>query len=368
MSFWKVTNNRIEEVSETKLKSEKLLEENLEDWISERPGFLGEAILIIGRQIIIPGINDRLDILGLDSNGNSVIIELKRGKIKDPVDMQALRYASYLSKWKYEDFEAQAKSYIGKGNEEFNFNETFEKFCIDEGIEDVPDINSDQRIIIVGSEVKDRLGSVALWLREHSVDIKVIEIDCYKESGSILIQPRTIIPHAVNKFNDVGKLNRNIDLNKPWLNDGKSWHLDRRFGIKARENFLLLDSLIQENFDVQGPIYNQKVYITYDISNQTWLTIKSQSKLMLLVSKIKKGSMKRSDISKKLNIVEFEKEDDLSDKINLPSSIYVSTTKSNYDRLVLRIKDDFNISHPEFLNFLRQIHLNAYNIKEQNES
>jgi hypothetical protein len=33
----------------------------------------------------------------------------------------------------------------------------------------------------------------------------VIEIDSYKEDDTLLIQPRTIIPLAVNKFSEVGK-------------------------------------------------------------------------------------------------------------------------------------------------------------------
>jgi len=47
-------------------------------------------------------------LLALDLLGNAVIIELKKGKPKDPVDMQGLRYASYISKWKFDDFESRA--------------------------------------------------------------------------------------------------------------------------------------------------------------------------------------------------------------------------------------------------------------------
>ncbi len=138
MSFWKITNeNKAEKVSTTKLKNEHLLERHLEDWIAGKPEILGDSLLIIGRQIIIPEIRDRLDLLALDPNGNAVIIELKRGHMSDPIDMQALRYASYLSKWEFEDFENQAKSYLGNG-EDFNFNEHFENFCIQSGVDEIP--------------------------------------------------------------------------------------------------------------------------------------------------------------------------------------------------------------------------------------
>lgn len=81
MSFWKITSdNKPEQVSTTKLKNEQILEKHLEDWIENSTDILGEPLLIIGRQIIIPEVKERLDLLALDPSGNAVIIELKRGK------------------------------------------------------------------------------------------------------------------------------------------------------------------------------------------------------------------------------------------------------------------------------------------------
>lgn len=94
MGLWKITNQGPKQVPETKFKQEELLEENLEDWICSDGSILGEPLFIIGRQVMIPDMKDRLDVLAIDPQGNAVIIELKRGKLKDPVDMQALRYAS----------------------------------------------------------------------------------------------------------------------------------------------------------------------------------------------------------------------------------------------------------------------------------
>ncbi len=70
MSFWKITtNNKPEKVSATKLKNEHILEKHLEDWIESSTDILGEPLLIIGQQIIIPEVKDRLDLLALDPNG-----------------------------------------------------------------------------------------------------------------------------------------------------------------------------------------------------------------------------------------------------------------------------------------------------------
>jgi hypothetical protein len=91
MPIWKITARGHTKVSETELKREKLLEEKLEDRVVSEPELLGEPLLVIGRQVIIPDVKDRLDILALDSQGNAVIIELKRGEGPLPLYRRPLR-------------------------------------------------------------------------------------------------------------------------------------------------------------------------------------------------------------------------------------------------------------------------------------
>lgn len=353
MSFWKITSeNKPERVSTTKLKNEQILEKHLEDWIESSTDILGEPLLIIGRQIIIPEVKDRLDLLALDPNGNAVIIELKRGKMSAPIDMQALRYASYISKWEYQDFERHAKEYIGDNYDDFNFNEFFESFCSNAGNDDVPDINGNQRIIIVGSEVKDKLGSVALWLYERNIDIKVIEIDSYKEGDNLLIQPRTIIPHAVNKFSEIGKSVKG-DQSKPWASSGKTWHLEKRMNVNMKEMFFKLDSLIQEKLNVDGPNYNQKVYISYHLGNYNWLIVKTRASVLTLQFTVKANTFDKVALASKLNIEVFDRDDSQTEKLNLPSSINILSYNSNSDRILLRMKKDFNLNNPAFVEFLQ---------------
>ena len=354
MTFWKITTeNKPEKVATTKLQNEHILEKNLEDWVERNTELLGEPLLIIGRQIIIPEVKDRLDLLALDPQGRAVIIELKRGKMSSPIDMQALRYASYISKWKFEDFEAQAKAYM-KGDKDFIFNEVFENFCSQSGVDEIPDLNNDQRIIIAGSEVRDKLGSVALWLYEHSINIKVIEIDSYKEGDSLLLQPRTIIPLAVNKFSDVGKASKPRSAGA-YSGSGRSWHLDKRMKAKTKEMFLQLDTVIRENFNVEGPNFDQKRYITYTYKSYNWISVITHANSLVLLIPIKPGTLSKSQIAKDLGIQEFDSEDSFSEKINLPSSINIRHLNENVDRIILRVKDGFDLHKPFFLAFLKNV-------------
>ncbi len=353
MPIWKITEKGPTQVPETKLKEQHLLEEHLEDWIVANHAMLEENLLVIGRQVQIPEVRERIDILALDINGNAVIIELKRGELSDPVDMQALRYASYVSRWDFADFENQARiHYDSVGDPTFNFNERFESFCAEAGVDQVPDINADQRIIIVGAEVRAKLGSVALWLLEHNVDIKVIEIELYKEAGALFVQPRVIIPQPVSRFSDAGRP-KTPQGARPWIEDGKSWHLDRRCSPETQKMLLNLDDLIRDNLQVDGPRWNQKFYVAYRIGNKNWLAIGTRSTMLVLDFTVKRGAFNQGDLAERLGVASFDTEDSLSEKIGLPSSVLVKAWNEASDLLTLRIKDDFDMESAEFLDVLK---------------
>jgi hypothetical protein len=350
MPIWRVSSDGPTKLPETKLKEEKLLEEHLEDWIVADPTILGEPLLVIGRQVLIPDTKDRLDVLAVDPQGNSVVIELKRGKLRDPVDIQALRYASYMSKWKFEDFENQARNFLGKlGDPEFNFNSIYESFCEDSGVDEIPTLNQDQRMIIVGSAVRDKLGTVALWLREHSIDITVIEVQAYKEGDTVLLQPTTIVPFQVKRFADTGRIRPD---GAPWVADGREWHLQKRCSLRTREVFEKLDKILQGRFDVDGPRWNQKYYVAYRVNNYNWIAVITTPSVLRLDFLVKAGSFNADDLAKKLGVATFDREESLAEKLNLPSSVLVKSRNDATDRVILRIKEAFDLESSAFAEFL----------------
>jgi hypothetical protein len=350
MPIWKIGENGPAKLPETKLKDEKLLEEHLEDWIVADPSILGEPLLVIGRQVLIPDTKDRLDVLAIDPQGNAVVIELKRGKLRDPVDVQALRYASYVSKWKFEDFENQARNFFGKvGDPDFNFNALYESFCEDSGVDEIPTLNQDQRMIIVGSSVRDKLGTVALWLRDHSIDITVIEVQVFREDGSVLLQPTTIVPFQVKRFAETGRIRPG---GAPWVVDGKEWHLQKRCSSKTKAVFEKLDKILQDSFELEGPRWNQKYYVAYRVNNYNWLFVITTPTILKLNFLVKAGSLKADEVAEQLGIATFDREDSLSDKLNLPSSVLVKNRNESTDRVIVRVKEDFDIESEAFSKFL----------------
>lgn len=351
MTIWKITEKGPVQVPQSKLHKESLLEEQLEDWIVAQPGILGEDLLVIGRQVTVPQVNDRIDILALDAEGNTVLVELKRGKLKDPVDMQALRYASYVAKWSFADFEREARNFFHGNGTDFNFNRMYETFCAEAGVDEPPDINRDQRVVIVGSEVRDKLGSVALWLLQHKVNIRVIEIECYKEGSQLMLQPNVIVPPPVVRFAEVGGVQQGESY--PWDEDGRAWHLEKRCSPKTAELLLKIDDIIRDTVDVEEPKWNQKFYVAYRIKNRIWLSITTQANMLRLMFRTEPGFFSQDELAADLKVEVFDKEDSLSEKFGLPSSVMVQP-RSGHDRVVLRVKDDFSPDTEQFRRLLEK--------------
>ncbi len=350
MPIWKTSETGLQQISETTLEQQQFLEEHLEDWIVANPDFLEEPLLIIGRQVLIPGVNDKIDVLALDLEGNSVIIELKRGQLTDPVDMQALRYASYVSRWSASDFEDHARNYRDqRAKAEFSLSDDFAHFCAEQGIDKVPDLNADQRIILVGSTIRDKLGSVALWLRSHGIDIKAVEVEVYKEREGTFLQPRVIIPLPVDRFPSVVP----DPSPRPWITDGRRWHLQERCGPKASEMLTKLINLVDETCEgVEGPHWNQKLYVSYSINSHRWLYINTQKTSLVLDFHRGTEGFNQADIVKRLGVVEFPTDGTLAEKLKLPSSISIGP-QNPWGRL--NIKEDFDLDALEFREFLKEV-------------
>lgn len=76
--------------------------EHLQEWVISNPQIVGEDVLIVTFEFDrwLPAATsksrgrDRLDILGLDTGGTLVVVEVKRDAAPDTVEMQAIKYAS----------------------------------------------------------------------------------------------------------------------------------------------------------------------------------------------------------------------------------------------------------------------------------
>jgi RecB family endonuclease NucS len=84
--LWEITGNREPVEIETSPIS---FERQLEDWLARDISILDPDLLVIGKQVRTDS-GGAIDLLCLDSAGNTVVVELKRGLTPREVTAQAL--------------------------------------------------------------------------------------------------------------------------------------------------------------------------------------------------------------------------------------------------------------------------------------
>lgn len=175
------------------------LEQHLEIWLENSPWAViqNELVLWIDRQ---PSAQDEEstifpDLLGVDAEGNLVIVEFKRGKTPRSVIAQLLEYASWASELPAEQIPEIADAYF-ENRDEFRgktFDEAFrEVFDIPE-TDELPPLKRKLRLFVVAEEVQPRVARVCQFLRtSYKIDVSCIAVSKFQtESGDEIVSTDT---------------------------------------------------------------------------------------------------------------------------------------------------------------------------------
>ena len=313
--LYSVSEGTVERVTPTTAPAQDLYERDLEDWIETEPSILGEDLLMIGRQVGIDDGKDRIDLLAVDKQGSLAILELKRDLIGGDADLQGLRYAAAVSRWTFDQTKTQAEGYWKTMfRDRGTLGQELETFC-DDGYE----VNGIQRIILVGREIKPRLGSMALWLRQQGIDIRVVSIQLFEDGGRMYLQPQVVIPPPSEEaFTAVGKV---ASSDRPWLRDGERWHLEERMSGRNRQIIEGLVDIVNTAVpEADGPNWNQKAYISWRKDNRIWANVDTGSPNVAYIH-VKGVSMDHTEAAELLGWEVFDGDADLSDKFGLGSNV-----------------------------------------------
>jgi hypothetical protein len=188
--IWSIQQgNKLRELQRSKLD----LEERIESWLSEDISILFCDLLVIGRQVPTD-FGGFLDLLCLDSNGDTIIVELKRHKTPREVTAQVLDYASWIYDLSNDMITSIANEYLGSnGPLEKAFAERFKK--------DLPEaLNENHSMLIVASEIDPSSERIIKYLSDvHGININAATFHYFKSdvSGELLARIFLIEPSQV---------------------------------------------------------------------------------------------------------------------------------------------------------------------------
>ncbi len=161
---------------------------------------MNEQLLLLGEEVRPTDfVDDRIDLLALDPTGASVIIELKRGNNKYQL-LQALSYAAMVSKWDGKRLldERHLLTCHAPGEVESEIEEFLQ--------EDLEQLNSSQRIILIAEDFDYEVLVVSEWLSDaYEVDVRCYRLNISLEDESEYLSCTCIFPppelaeHAIRR-------------------------------------------------------------------------------------------------------------------------------------------------------------------------
>ena len=173
--------------------------QDIERWIRDCPLVVGEELKIVTNQFAgFEGAKDRLDVLALDRTGRLVVIEVKRDTSGAYQDLQALRYAAYVSTFRADQVADAHAAYVNK-TEQREIDADAAREELEAFIEggDLTAIDEDEqpRVILVAAGYLPGVTSTVLWLRRaYRMDISCVQLVPYELAGEVVLGSSILIP------------------------------------------------------------------------------------------------------------------------------------------------------------------------------
>ncbi|MDI1495077.1 MAG: hypothetical protein K8823_383 [Cenarchaeum symbiont of Oopsacas minuta] len=175
---------------------------DLEDFLEKNPSILEDNLKIIGRQVNATP-HGKIDLLGLDSQNNLVIIEIKKNTAKYDAVAQAINYHLWACKLKITDLihiKGKSKLKIPKKLTE-DIRNTI----------DGKDVNFNEypRLYVVAEHLHENAITYAEKMKTTDIDIDCVEINFYDNKKIILVNKifstPTFFDDDISKYHNIDK-------------------------------------------------------------------------------------------------------------------------------------------------------------------
>ncbi len=209
-------STRVAEINPTTFRKLNLQERHLEEYIRRNIGDIleGETLLVVGQQVRNSG-RGISDLTAVDSDGNIVLIEIKRDldditHRAEAFEMQAIRYAASYATIKTPDelVDLVFSEYVERNRGEFDLGQLTpsERARRDlaqflESNKATRTFNQKQRILLIASAFDDQTLSAVAWLISNDVDISCVTIQpvFIGQDGFLQIE-RVLPPPKLDEF------------------------------------------------------------------------------------------------------------------------------------------------------------------------
>lgn len=173
--LYHVVGQELQPIATKRLASE----DELQEWIATNPRLIGLDLLVLGREVTTES-GGRIDILGLDRDGNLVIVECKRDRTPRDVIAQILDYASWVATLSTRQVHEIALSRLGQ-RLELAFEQRFHVALPET-------LNNSHSLVIVAGEFDAPSRRIVEYLAEvHDIAINTAFFTTFEHNGEMLL-------------------------------------------------------------------------------------------------------------------------------------------------------------------------------------
>ena len=165
--------------------------DDLQRLIRENPRVIVPDVLLIAEEFCDwEDSSRRIDLLGVDVDGNLVVIELKRTEQAGHAELQALRYAAMVSTMTLE----KAADCLAR------FASVSDGVALERLAEHVGGELSEEtfaqsvRIVVAAAGFSRELTTAVIWLTGFGLDIRCVALRPYLANGRLLVESRQVLP------------------------------------------------------------------------------------------------------------------------------------------------------------------------------
>jgi hypothetical protein len=170
--------------------------DHLQEWVIEHPEIVGSGVMIVtfefdhwasssGPQ------KDRVDVLGLGTDGRIVVAELKRGAAPDTVDMQALKYAAMASRFTpglLAEYHAKFSRRVADGGGAvLSEAEALSKLETHSNVGLSPEQLINPRVVLLAESFPRSVTATAVWLNERGIDLTLMRYQAYRIAADNIV-------------------------------------------------------------------------------------------------------------------------------------------------------------------------------------
>jgi len=236
-------------------KAQQIESENLlEEMLVKNPDMLMRGLRLVGRQTPVAG--GQLDLLGVDSAGQLVVFELKRGPLSRDAVAQIIDYASGLESMSTEELASHISERSGTGGIE-KINDLDEQVGSLDNLKPI-------RLFLIGLGADDATSRMVEYLTKRSVDISLLTFHGFVHDGKTFLA-KQIQTSDEDNSDSTPSMSRD-ELWKILLDRARERGVDGP--LKAARD--MFDAELSQDWWYMG----KKFWVTYWLSSGCWCRIR----------------------------------------------------------------------------------------------